>query len=59
MLIVNVDGSIDKAIKQLKRKVYQTKQMLELRKRKEYVKPSVKRNEQLKKAKYNQKKSQS
>lgn len=59
MLIVEVKSNIDKAIKELKKKVYKTKQTIELYSRKEYLKPSVKKNKQLKKAKYIQKKRQS
>jgi len=57
MLIVKVkDGeNIERALKRLKRKVNQTKQVIELRKREEFVKPSVKKREQNKKAQYIQK----
>lgn len=54
MLIVNVKeaGSIEKALKKFKNKYRKTKVMNELRERKEYTKPSTKRREELKKAKY-------
>lgn len=58
MLIINVKGadSIDRALKILKRKVSDTKQLQTLRDRKEFEKPSVKRRSQILKAKYIQKK---
>jgi len=58
MLIINVKGadSLDRALKILKRKVSDTKQLQLLRDRKEFEKPSVKRRSQLLKAKYIQKK---
>lgn len=58
MLIINVKGSdsIDRALKILKRKVSDTKQLQILRERKEFEKPSVKRRSQILKAKYIQKK---
>ena len=53
MLIVKVkDGKIEKALKQLKRKVNQTKLVRELRDNEQFTKPSVKRREEIKKAKY-------
>lgn len=55
MLISKVEkGNIEKALKNLKRKVFSTKQTQEIRKRKEFVKPSVKKREMLAKAKYSQ-----
>ena len=55
MLISKVEnGNIEKALKNLKRKVFSTKQTQELRERKEFVKPSVKKREILAKAKYSQ-----
>jgi len=58
MLIINVKGaeSIERALKTLKRKVSDTKQLQMLRDRKEFEKPSVKKRSQLLKAKYIQKK---
>ena len=54
MLIVklNKKTSIEKALKQLKSKVIRTKQMRELRERKQFTKPSEKRRLQIQKAKY-------
>ena len=54
MLKVNVKeaGGIDKAIKQLRNKVRDTKQLQGLRERKEFTKPSVKKRQALKKAIY-------
>ncbi len=54
MLIIPVkEGeSIDRALKRFKRKFDQTKMMREIRSRKEFVKPSVKRRQQILKAKY-------
>ena len=47
--------NIEKALKRYKRKVNQTKQMIHLREREQFVKPSVKKREQKKKAIYIQK----
>lgn len=54
MIIVPVkDGdSIEKALKKFKRKFEKTGAIRELRARREFVKPSIKRREQLKKAIY-------
>ncbi|CAM1360968.1 ribosomal S21 family protein [Tenacibaculum sediminilitoris] len=54
MLIIQVkEGeNIDRAIKRYKRKYRNTKILQEIRKRKEYKKPSVTKREQLKKAQY-------
>ena len=54
MLIVTVkDGvTIDRALKILKSKVAKIKQVKQLRDRQEFVKPSVKRREVIKKAIY-------
>jgi small subunit ribosomal protein S21 len=53
MLISNVEnGNIEKALKNLKRKVFLTKQTQELKERKEFVKPSIKKREIIAKAKY-------
>jgi len=58
MLIINVKGadSLERALKILKRKTIDTKQLQNLRDRKEFVKPSVKRRSEINKAKYIQKK---
>lgn len=58
MLIINVKGadSLERALKILKRKTIDTKQIQILRDRKEFVKPSVKRRSEINKAKYIQKK---
>jgi len=56
MLIVKVNGNIEKALKLLKNKVIKTQQVQELQKRTEYVKPSVKRRTEIKDAIYRQKK---
>jgi small subunit ribosomal protein S21 len=58
MLIVNIKGadSLERALKILKRKVIDTKQLQNLRNRKEFEKPSVKRRSEINKAKYIQKK---
>lgn len=58
MLIIDVKGadSIERALKILKRKVSDTKQLQILRDRKEFEKPSVKRRAEITKAKYIQKK---
>jgi len=54
MLIIPVkEGeSIDRALKRFKRKFDQTKMMREIRSKKEFIKPSVKRRQQILKAKY-------
>ena len=53
MFIVDVkDISIDRALKILKNKVVKTGMLKELRKRQEFVKKSVRRREQIKKAIY-------
>jgi small subunit ribosomal protein S21 len=56
MLIVNVKeiGSIDRALKVLKKKFDKTKTLSELRERREFKKPSVQRRDEIKKAKYRQ-----
>jgi small subunit ribosomal protein S21 len=56
MLIVKVNGNIEKALKALKNKVIKTQQVQELQQRTEYVKPSVKRRMEIKDAAYRQKK---
>lgn len=57
MIIIEVKEteSIDRALKKYKRKVSQTGIIKELRRRKEYTKPSVKRRNELLKATYKQK----
>ncbi|MDV7188030.1 30S ribosomal protein S21 [Lutibacter sp. TH_r2] len=54
MLITKVkDGeNIDRALKRYRRKYKNTKVLQELRKRKEFKKPSIKKREQLIKAQY-------
>ena len=56
MLIIDVKDSIEKALKQYKRKVKQTGILKEVRQRKQYEKPSVKRRTEVLKAVYKQKK---
>ena len=57
MLIVKIKPgeNIEKALKQLKRKVQQTKQVIKLRENERFIKPSVKKRDQKKKAQYIQK----
>ena len=54
MLIVRVrpDEKIESALKRFKNKFRQTQVMQEIRKREEYVKPSVQRRKALEKARY-------
>lgn len=54
MLLINVNGNIEKALKDLKRKVSKTKQLQQLRDRKEFKKPSVEKRDVMKKAVYKQ-----
>ena len=56
MLIINIKdhGSLDRALKVLKRKFDQVGTVRELRERKEFKKPSVKRREEVLDAKYRQ-----
>jgi small subunit ribosomal protein S21 len=58
MLIIDIKGadSLERALKILKRKVIDTKQLQNLRDRKEFEKPGVKRRSEINKAKYIQKK---
>jgi small subunit ribosomal protein S21 len=58
VLIINIKNtdSLERALKILKRKVVDTKQLQNLRNRKEFEKPSVKRRSEINKAKYIQKK---
>ena len=57
MLIITISDkiTIDRALKIMKSKVAKTKIMREVRARQEYVKPSVKRRDEIKKAIYVQK----
>ena len=52
MLRIEVNGDINKALKKLKRKVRNTKQVTELRDRKKYTKPTASKREAKKKAIY-------
>ena len=54
MIIINLEGkmSIEQALKKYKMKFSKHKVMEELKERKEYVKESVKRRDELKKARY-------
>ena len=58
MLIIDVkdNESIDKALRRYKRKYQKTGVMKELRKRKQFTKPSVQRRNEVLKAVYKQKK---
>lgn len=59
MLVIKIEGgkdTLEKALKKYKRKFEKTGVMKELRKRKEFVKKSVKRRLEIKKAEYIQKK---
>jgi small subunit ribosomal protein S21 len=58
MLIVPVKkGNIERALKNLKKKVRNTKQKEELNSRKEYTKPSVKKRQEKKNAIHKQRKN--
>lgn len=52
MLIINVNDNIEKALKQYKRKVANTKQIKNLRDQQNFTKPSIKKRLALQKAKY-------
>lgn len=56
MLVINVKefSNIDRALKALKKKVEKTGQNWELKKRREFTKPSIKRREEIKAAKHRQ-----
>ena len=56
MLLINVQeiGSIDRALKVLKKKFSKTKTLNQLRDRKEFKKPSDKRRDEIKNAIYRQ-----
>lgn len=53
---VNSNESIEKALKEFKRKFDRTGKMKSVRQRKQFVKPSVKRRQEVLKATYKQKK---
>ena len=57
MLIINVknEESIDRALKRYKRKFKNTKILREIRRRKNFVKPSVRRRNEILNAEYRQK----
>lgn len=55
-IVIKVDGNIEKALKQLKRKFTNQKVVEELRERTEFTKPSVRRRTEIKDAIYRQKK---
>lgn len=55
-IVVKVEGNIEKALRQWKRKFVTQKIVEELRDRSEYVKPSVRRRTEIKDAAYRQKK---
>ena len=61
MLIIKVDKrkGIEKALREYKSKVIKTRQSKEINKRKEFVKPSVIKRQELNKAKYVKKKFKS
>jgi len=50
MLIIEVKDGIDKALKRYKRKFESTKILKQLRERKEFTKPSIKKRNEIKKA---------
>lgn len=52
MIIIDVKRGLEIALKQYKNKVQKIKQIQELRKRQEFVKPSIIKREQVVKAKY-------
>jgi len=57
MLIVKVQkNNIERAIKQMRRKVINTQLQKECRERKQFTKPSIKRRDEIQKASYVQKK---
>ena len=58
MLIIEVKDTenIDRALKRYKRKVQNTRLIKEIRRRREFVKPSVKRRNEILKAEYRNKK---
>ena len=58
MLVIDVkdNESIDRALKRYKRKVRRTRQLQELRQRKQFTKPSVRRRNEVLKAVYKENK---
>lgn len=56
MLIINVkdNGTLDRALKVLKRKFEKTGTVKQLRSRKEFIKPSIKRRHEIRNAQYRQ-----
>jgi small subunit ribosomal protein S21 len=52
MIIIDVNGNIEKALKEYKRKVAKVKQNQQLRNNQEFKKPSVTRRTEITKAKY-------
>jgi small subunit ribosomal protein S21 len=52
MIIIDVNGNIEKALKEYKRKVAKVKQNQQLRNNQEFEKPSVTRRTEITKAKY-------
>ena len=56
MLIINVkeNGTLDRALKVLKRKFEKTGTVKQLRSRKEFIKPSIKRRQEIRNAQYRQ-----
>ena len=61
MLIIDSKDceNIDKALKKYKKKFEKSKTLLQLRSRQAFIKPSVRRREEIKKAKYVQKMQES
>ena len=58
MLIIKIeDGDVGRALKKYKKKVQDTRLLQQLKKRKEYTKPSVKRRNEILKAVYKSKKN--
>lgn len=55
-IFIKVEGNIEKALRQLKKKFLTQKIVEQLRERTEFVKPSVKRRMEIKDAAYRQKK---
>ena len=52
MIIVNINGSVEQALKQYKNKHSKIGIIKELRERQTFIKPSIKRRTELLKAKY-------
>jgi small subunit ribosomal protein S21 len=55
MIIIKIEKNIEFALKLYKNKVHKLKQIQKLREKQEFVKPSVKRRNQISKATYIQK----